>query len=129
MVPLDSGGENAYARDICRQAVEKSPFFLCDDRGRRASCPLPWARKTSHATTLSPGEQALCSAYLRFATMWSYPYTKALLLACLRRCAAMCAPSRLDCARRRGLRTDRFRPQLFWLCAGSALWASLAWNI
>src|SRR5262249_24561968 len=24
---LDSGEENAYARNVCRQAVEKSPFF------------------------------------------------------------------------------------------------------
>src|SRR5215475_6150999 len=128
MVPLDSGGENAYARDICRQAIEKSPFFLCDDRGRRASCPPTWARKTSHATTLSPGEQAPCSAYLCFATTRSYLYAKALLLACPRCCAAMCAPLRLDCARTRGSRAAWFRPQLLWLCAGPAFRASLAWH-
>ena len=128
-VLLDSGGENAYARGVCRQAIEKSPFLLCDDLGRRASCPPPWARKTSHATTLSPGEQAPCSAYLRFATTRSYPYAKALLLACPRRCAAVCAPPRLDSARIRGPRIAWFRPPLLRLSAGSALRASLAWNI
>src|SRR5262249_38964388 len=126
---LDSGGENAYARGVCRQAVEKSPFLLCDDLGRRASCSPPWARKTSHATTLSPGEQAPCSAYLRFATTWLYPSAKALPLACSRRGAAMCAPSRLDCARIRGPRTDRVRSQLLRLCAGPAFWASLVWHV
>ena len=50
-----------------------------------------------------------------------HPYAKALLLACPRRCAAMCAPPRLDCARIRGPRTSWFRPQLLRLCAGSAL--------
>jgi hypothetical protein len=32
-VLLDSEGENEYARDICRQAVEKSPLLLCDGLG------------------------------------------------------------------------------------------------
>jgi hypothetical protein len=27
-VLLDSGGENAYARGVCRQAIEKSPLLL-----------------------------------------------------------------------------------------------------
>src|SRR5215510_11167148 len=128
MAPLDPGGENAYARGVRWQAVEKSSFLLCDDLGRKASCPPLWARKTSHATTLSPGEQAACSAYLRFATTRSYPYAKAFLLACPRRCAAVCAPPRLDCARIRGPRAAWFRSQLLRLCAGSTLWASLGWS-
>jgi hypothetical protein len=39
MVLLDSEGQNAYARGVCRQAIDKSPLLLCDELGRRASCP------------------------------------------------------------------------------------------
>src|SRR5918911_534280 len=35
-IVLDSGGETAYARDVCRQAGEQSPLLLCDALGRRA---------------------------------------------------------------------------------------------
>jgi hypothetical protein len=40
MAPLDSGGENAYARDVCRQAVEKLPFFetVVKTPGLSSSC-------------------------------------------------------------------------------------------
>ncbi len=128
-VLLDSGWENAYAREVCQQPVGQLPLLLCDDLGHRASCPASWARKTLHATMLSAGEQVPCPVRLCFATTRWYFYARASLVACPRLGTALYAPPRLDCASTCGPDIAWFRPKLLRLCAGSALRASLGWNI